>query len=98
MEKSLATNVFPLIQKGGKYDGQLSVVARLYPQPLYVYLSTALSLGWVVVQEGQKLTRDGSHYFSTFHTEALLIFGSTHPQLFWKYLSAVRFTPFTQAL
>ena len=33
---SLTTNVLPLLEKGGEYDGQLSLTARLYAQPLYV--------------------------------------------------------------
>ncbi|KAK4685881.1 hypothetical protein P7C73_g4254, partial [Tremellales sp. Uapishka_1] len=35
MTKSLTTNVLPLLSKGGKYDGQLSLIARIYPQPFH---------------------------------------------------------------
>jgi hypothetical protein len=32
--KSLSANVIPLVQKGGKYEKELSVVIRPYAQPL----------------------------------------------------------------
>ncbi|WVQ68891.1 uncharacterized protein L199_007100 [Kwoniella botswanensis] len=35
--RSLTANVLPLIKKGGKYEGKLSVVTRLYPQPFHYY-------------------------------------------------------------
>lgn len=61
--RSLAANVIPLLHKGGKYHGHLSLVTRPYPQPF--------------------------HYFAMFHTEAVLVFGYAHPDLFWSYLTAV---------
>jgi len=38
LARSLTANVFPLITQGGKYEGQLSVIARLCPQPFH-YMS-----------------------------------------------------------
>ncbi|WVW78826.1 hypothetical protein I302_100788 [Kwoniella bestiolae CBS 10118] len=35
--RSLTANVLPLIRKGGKYEGKLSVVARIYPQPFHYF-------------------------------------------------------------
>ncbi|WRT65112.1 uncharacterized protein IL334_002054 [Kwoniella shivajii] len=61
--RSITTNVLPLITKGGKYEGKLTVVPRIYPQPF--------------------------HYYSTFHTEALIVFGKLYPDLFWDYLLAI---------
>nr|XP_018265835.1 uncharacterized protein I303_02209 [Kwoniella dejecticola CBS 10117]OBR87993.1 hypothetical protein I303_02209 [Kwoniella dejecticola CBS 10117] len=61
--RSLSTNVLPLITNGGKYEGRLSLVTRIYPQPF--------------------------HYFAPFHTEALIVFGKTYPDLFWEYLTAI---------
>ncbi|OCF38885.1 hypothetical protein I317_07334 [Kwoniella heveanensis CBS 569] len=35
--RSLSENVLPLILKGGKYEGKLNLIARLYPQPFHYY-------------------------------------------------------------
>ncbi|KAI9635560.1 uncharacterized protein MKK02DRAFT_32950 [Dioszegia hungarica] len=63
MARSLTANVLPLLRKGGEYEGQLSVVTWIYPQPF--------------------------HYVSPVVTEALLVFGTHHPELFWDYLTVV---------
>lgn len=34
MAISLNDNVIPLITKGGKYEGKVQLLIRLYPQPL----------------------------------------------------------------
>lgn len=38
MAHSLNDNVVPLITKGGKYEGQVQLLVRPYPQPLYVFV------------------------------------------------------------
>ncbi|WOO77885.1 uncharacterized protein LOC62_01G001440 [Vanrija pseudolonga] len=60
--RSLAANVVPHITKGGKYEGKLQLITRIYPQPF--------------------------HYLSAYPSEALLVFGQEHPDLFWDYLLA----------
>ncbi|WWC67590.1 uncharacterized protein I206_101500 [Kwoniella pini CBS 10737] len=35
--KSITTNLLPLITKGGKYEGKLSLVTRIYPQPFHYF-------------------------------------------------------------
>ncbi|WWC87162.1 uncharacterized protein L201_002048 [Kwoniella dendrophila CBS 6074] len=37
IHKSLTANVLPLITKGGKYEGKIGLVARLYPQPFHYF-------------------------------------------------------------
>jgi hypothetical protein len=34
MARSLAANVVPQITKGGKYEGQVQLIVRIYAQPL----------------------------------------------------------------
>jgi hypothetical protein len=46
--RSLTENVIPLL-RGGKYDGQLSLIPRIYPQPLYV----------LTPETGRRATADG---------------------------------------
>lgn len=31
--RSIDANVLPLIRKGGKYEGKLQILPRMYPQP-----------------------------------------------------------------
>ncbi|TYJ54422.1 hypothetical protein B9479_004932 [Cryptococcus floricola] len=45
--RSLDENVVPQITKGGKYEGKLSVVIRLYPQPFHYY--SALVIEAIIV-------------------------------------------------
>ncbi|ORY24885.1 hypothetical protein BCR39DRAFT_545711 [Naematelia encephala] len=47
IEKSLTANVIPHLSGGGKYDGKLSVIARLYPQPFH-YMSAIVVEAMIV--------------------------------------------------
>ncbi|WVQ83805.1 hypothetical protein IAT38_005949 [Cryptococcus sp. DSM 104549] len=40
--RSLTANVLPLISKGGKYDGKLHLIPRLYMQPFHYYGAFAI--------------------------------------------------------
>jgi hypothetical protein len=83
MARSLHANVLPHLQKGGMYEGKLSVVTWIYPQPLSV----------VIPPQRMVLSREhadaDSHYVSPVVTEALMVFGSSYPDQFWDYMLAV---------
>lgn len=86
--ESIDRNILPMITNGGKYDGTVNLVVRLYPQPLCVAFKPFL----IYMYAGRLTYLYISHYYSAPIIEALYVFGQTNPRLFWQYLLAVHST------
>lgn len=67
---------------------------RSHCEPLFSTQPTCPNLGPSLLlrplHEPAYILTAQSHYASPIHTEAVLVFGKHHPDLFWKYTVAVR--------